>query len=106
MDHDHPGRPWSGSEGMDEPLQNGQMKVYPNPADHFMDIRFFILGNDHATLSLLNAQGKQIAILYDGETLSGDNIIRRSTGNLPPGIYYCRLQTRQTTEVVKVMVVR
>ncbi len=100
------GGPGRAPEGWSDLIQTKRLNIYPNPAGPSMDIRFTVQGVDHATISLHNAQGKQIAVLYDGEARPGENAIRYETRHLSPGVYYCRLQTRQTTEMMKVLVIR
>lgn len=100
------GGPGRAPEGLDEPWLYNRIKIYPNPVDHYIDIRFLAQVSEHATLSLFDVLGKQIAVLFDAMAPPGENALRYTTKDLQPGIYYCRFQYGQTTEVIKVMVVR
>lgn len=100
------GGPGKAPEGWNDLAQNSCLRVYPNPVNDLMEIRFDVPVNDHTTLTLYNAQGKQIAVIYEGISLPGGNICRYDAQYLPPGIYYCMIKNSQTNQVVKVLVMR
>jgi hypothetical protein len=69
---------------------------YPNPFTHATTIGYSLPGNGRVTLRIVNAMGKVVATLVDGNKSAGKHIVywNGSTGQdglLSPGIYLCEL---------------
>jgi uncharacterized protein (DUF362 family) len=77
---------------------------YPNPFKQFTSIRFFIQHAGEVFLSVHDASGKLLRVIYEGHKEKGEHIIGWSAGNLPAGIYYCRLVFEGKTAIREMMV--
>jgi len=78
--------------GITDPVHEFDAKVYPNPAT---DAAFITLEgistSDVQSVNLLNAAGQQVQVT---STLNG-NLIQIERNNLPAGLYFIELQSRQ-----------
>lgn len=85
-----------------------KLLVYPNPFKNAISIRFQIPSTKSQTsLKIYDAMGRLIR-QWDYETMrQGDKIIWSgdddSGRKLPPGVYFCRLETGETTVTQKVI---
>ena len=88
--------------GVEEPAvgsQQSAVSVYPNPTGGIVDFQISNFDGqcriDNAELTILkvyNAQGQEVATILD-RNCSGGQVVRWDASELPPGIYYYRLQT-------------
>lgn len=70
-------------------------RLYPNPAQDrvFLDIQ--VLQSTSAQIDLYAADGRKLGQLFQGELLSGRQILDLQLPNLPAGVYQYRLATDQ-----------
>ncbi|MBN1339182.1 MAG: T9SS type A sorting domain-containing protein [Bacteroidales bacterium] len=81
--------------GTDKPIVSKEMtlRIYPNPAGTATTIEFYHDGNTDATISVLDMEGKTVAVLPVSGIQKGLARISLNTGELPAGVYFCRLQS-------------
>ncbi|MBK9591874.1 MAG: T9SS type A sorting domain-containing protein [Crocinitomicaceae bacterium] len=65
--------------------------LYPNPAQNSITISLESVPQNHCEISLYDALGNLVAIVYSGSTEGGLNSFDYSTGDLPAGIYFIRI---------------
>lgn len=83
------------------------VSVYPNPFTDQLNISFFLPEASGSNVILSDAFGRVIRELEDKSLLqSGKYNLVMDSGNLNPGIYYCRIQTDSYTVVRKVILTR
>ncbi|MBE9491720.1 MAG: Omp28-related outer membrane protein, partial [Bacteroidetes bacterium] len=71
--------------GIDE-LASDQIRIYPNPANNYVNIEFVLKEESSYQLNLLNQIGQIVYQLKEARP-SGKQIIRVNTSNLPEGYY-------------------
>lgn len=78
--------------------------VYPNPAKDFFQIEIEVAAAELYSISLLDLQGKQVAVLLADKLWPGKATFRFSTYMLPPGLYFIQVKSKhfQTVEKLKV----
>ena len=79
------------------------LSVYPNPVVDAMEIRLEIAEQADYSISLINALGEMVAVVYNGELLQGSNQLSYSTAELSPGIYFLRVESNGTVETRKII---
>jgi hypothetical protein len=84
----------------------GMLAVCPNPFKPATEISYMLSAPAHVTLDVFNAQGQRVARLADGMQRAGRFSRLFVTGNLPGGIYLCRLISGQTEISRKMVLVR
>ncbi|HEY0029638.1 MAG TPA: T9SS type A sorting domain-containing protein [Bacteroidia bacterium] len=79
----------------------------PNPFTQITDIRFILKKDGNVSLSVYDAFGKKVAMLYENERFkdgSYDYIFNASAAGLKPGIYYYSLQCDEYRSTKKMIV--
>lgn len=79
---------------------------FPNPFSINTTIKFSIPTQTHVRLSVYNVLGREIAILADARKNPGKFAIDFSGTDLPPGIYFFRLETAQQRITRKMILIR
>jgi len=77
-------------------INNTELKitsVFPNPVSQNAEIRFYSNG-EKITLKLINAEGKEMQILYKRQTPAGTQSVQFSRGGLPSGQYFLVIQSK------------
>ncbi len=84
------------------------LTAYPNPTDGLTTVAFTALKNEHIQLKVIAADGREVALLFDGSTQAGSpNEISFNMNHLPSGTYYAVLQSASgETSQIRLMVVR
>ncbi len=85
-----------------------QVKIYPNPAQEYLQIHHYMPASANVQVQLLNAQGQLVKRLFQTDLKAGHN--QRTTSlssSLKPGIYFLQFQyDNQHTELQKVMITK
>lgn len=90
--------------GIEEYETENKVKVFPNPANESVTLTYQLNGMVCGVMTLFNHVGQEI-IKYELE--SADNMLKFSTRQLVPGVYYVRIQ--QQTEIIdnlKLVIIR
>jgi hypothetical protein len=84
-----------------------KINIYPNPFNDQFTIEVNTDKPGIIRVSLFDTYGKIVCRRQEYESLSaGQQSLRMDTGNLNPGLYYCRIQTENFTEIKKVILTR
>jgi hypothetical protein len=101
---------WTGgAAGVDPPPSTPaiSLSAAPNPIRSPGLVRFWLARTEPVTLDVLDASGRRMARLADGEIRSpGLNEIPYDPGPLHNGLYFLRLRTTSREEIGKVAIVR
>lgn len=80
---------------------------FPNPFNPATEIRFSVGSTDHASLTVSNLLGQQVATLFDGQAEAGQSYsVHFDASQLASGIYFYRLQTKTAVATRKFSLVR
>ena len=70
---------------------------FPNPFNPSTELRYQLSGEGHATLTIHNVLGQEVARLADADQPAGYYAIRWDAANRPSGVYYARLTVSSQT---------
>lgn len=79
---------------------------FPNPFNPETVINFSIPYASFAELSLFNAAGKLVKILFQKEFSEGDYYFTFNSESLPSGVYFYRLKTNKLSETKKLVILK
>jgi hypothetical protein len=77
--------------------------AYPNPASDVVNVSLNMVNNGKASIALVNAIGQQVFV-ENRELVSGSNLIRLNTSELPSGIYLVVVTTASGNVTSKIVV--
>lgn len=77
--------------------------VHPNPVSENAEIRFYSKGGKIA-LKLYNSEGKELKILFNGQTTTGNHSVRFSGKGLSPGQYFLVIQNKSNRNTFPVSI--
>jgi hypothetical protein len=89
--------------GIDENNANIRLSVYPNPFNNLLSIDYFLTEACIISLTIINPLGQETAVLQNDPQISGDHHFRWDSGNLPAGIYNCRITTGRSVVSMKIV---
>lgn len=78
----------------------------PNPLRGAGTIGFTLPAPSRVRLSVLDVQGREVAVLEDGERAAGAHVARLPGGALPPGLYFVRLRAGSAELLRRIVVLR
>jgi len=78
----------------------------PNPFHHTSTIRFFIPQPEYVILKVFDAFGREIATLADEQKQAGEHSVIFDAKNLPGGLYFVQMRTRNNATGRSMMVVK
>lgn len=86
-------------------VANGELKAFPNPSQHIMQLQFLLLESRHIDVKLIDVQGNEVAYIYSGYKSQGEVKLYFDFGkmNIPPGIYLLQLQSGNASVNQKVI---
>jgi len=80
---------------------------YPNPANYYTAIEFYIPNNKQVTIRLFDIYGKSVATLAESQYyLRGKHKVTFNTSNLKNGLYFCRLEVNGVIRTKKMILSR
>ncbi len=84
-----------------EPGKGLNWSVFPNPAGGQATVHFFLEKQQDMTLKILDLQGRLVQQILEENFPAGEHFRTFNPGNLPPGMYFLRLQcpTESTTKI-------
>ncbi len=88
------------------PLSFNLEQNYPNPFNPSTNIKYSVAESGHITLSVYNTVGEEVAILVDGFKESGFFEVAFDATNLPSGVYLYRLQSENSVQLKKMMLLK
>ncbi|MEI7660612.1 MAG: C25 family cysteine peptidase [Bacteroidota bacterium] len=78
--------------------------VSPNPATDKVTLSYVLKNPSEVTLSVLNAMGQQISSRTLTDKTAGNHSVSFSVNGYNPGIYYCRIETKDNSATRKLIV--
>lgn len=81
------------------------MGVYPNPISHESFIQFELAKQEYIDLSIFNQQGQKIETLLNGVQQKGVHKVLLINHQLPVGVYFCHLSTKNASAIRKIVVI-
>lgn len=97
----------STSTGVESETSNPALTIlnqnYPNPFNSTTSIQFSLPANQNINLSIFNIRGHIINTIYQGYMAAGQHTIEYSAGPLPAGMYFYKIETENSTEVKKMI---
>lgn len=99
----------SGQTGSSEHLQ--LFPNYPNPFNPLTNIIYFLLADAHAKLTIYNLRGAKVRELADGFQTAGWKRVTwdgkdSESMKVASGIYFCRLQTAEGSEIIRMVLLK
>ena len=88
------------------PEQIGLTGNYPNPFNPSTTIQFAVNGSQEVSLSVYNALGQQVRVLYEGRVDAGKYDAVFDADGLPSGIYIAQLRTESGTFTQKMVLTK
>jgi beta-glucanase (GH16 family) len=79
---------------------------YPNPFNSSTTVAFNLPSKSSVSLTVLNANGQQVATIESKELPAGDYTRDWNASGFPAGIYYYRLQAGQFIETKKLILIK
>lgn len=96
--------------GIDEPdAANGNISVlqnYPNPFNTTTTIKYKVTEPGFISIKIINEIGSEVAILVNDKKIVGDYSIDWNAAAFENGIYVCKLQNGNYTEVRKMLLIK
>lgn len=89
-----------------QPKEYRLYQNYPNPFNPSTIIRYSVPKEGRVSLKIYDALGKEVAALVNENRSAGTYSITFNAGNLPSGIYFCRIEAGGYMEVKKLMLVK
>lgn len=71
------------------------ISVFPNPVSQDAEINYYSTG-EKISIKLFNAAGKEIVVLFNGQTNRGNQSVRFSKNGLPTGQYFLVIQSNSS----------
>ena len=75
--------------------------IYPNPVTDVMQINLVVHTAADYTVTVVNVLGETVAMVYNGELMTGSNQLGFSAATLPQGIYFVRIEGNSESTVHK-----
>ncbi|NQT33813.1 T9SS type A sorting domain-containing protein [bacterium] len=88
------------------PVEFGLQSIYPSPFNSMTSIRFGIEQPSNTNLRVYDLNGREVAVLYDGNATVGYHQVVWNGDLMPSGIYILKLQSGGRTETAKVTIIR
>jgi hypothetical protein len=88
------------------PLGFNLEQNYPNPFNPSTSIKYSIPESGNVKLSVYNLVGEEVAVLINGFTQSGFYEVSFDASNLPSGVYLYKLQSANSVQTKKMMLLK
>jgi hypothetical protein len=76
----------------DMPQEHALDQNSPNPFGRVTDIRFQLPGASYVSIRVFDLQGREVARPLEGDLAAGYHAVSWEPGELPDGVYVCRLE--------------
>ena len=73
---------------------NNQLTILQDYDSSRIIVGYYSSGNEKVTVQLTDINGKQVAILFKGKTVSGNNFFQIDRNSYPKGLYIIQLETQ------------
>jgi hypothetical protein len=78
----------------------------PNPFSSTTTISYEIPVATHVRLAVFDALGREVAVLENGQMTPGKHSVLFDAGTLPPGLYFCRMESAAGTRSIRILLQR
>ncbi|MEO6902644.1 MAG: T9SS type A sorting domain-containing protein [Bacteroidia bacterium] len=85
-------------------LNNFSLQVYPNPAQHFLNINCFITNTAETKIYLTDVMGKTILSISKNKLLQGEQYFSVNTSTIANGIYFLNITSTGKRDVQKIII--
>lgn len=85
------------------PRQFKLFQNHPNPIDTFTHIKYSIHQPNHVSIKIFNVLGEHVDTIVDRFHSKGIFQMKWNTTGFPGGIYFCKLQVRDASETLKLI---
>ena len=79
---------------------------YPNPFNSSTNIRFNVNRRSPVEITILNALGQKVSLLYNGDLSGGEHLVRWDAGDFSSGVYYTKICSRGRSEIRRIMLIK
>lgn len=79
---------------------------YPNPFNSGTTFKFTVPFDTKVKMILYNILGEQVTVIFDEELTSGAYVRNWTPQNIPSGIYFCRLESNNYSNAIKVILLK
>jgi len=79
---------------------------YPNPFNSSTEIRYLMPKEEFISITIFNALGQKIYSLFKGFKKAGTHSIKFEGTNFSSGLYFCRFETKNTSILKKMLLIR
>lgn len=86
-------------------LAESSWSISPNPTNGHITIHLTLPKTARVRCTLHNALGQEVALLADSEVSAGARDISTTVGNLPQGLYICRVAVSGETQTSKSIII-
>ncbi|MBD3386366.1 T9SS type A sorting domain-containing protein [candidate division KSB1 bacterium] len=76
---------------------------FPNPFNPFTTIEFTVKEQCQVSLDVYNVRGRKIATLVDESMSAGQYAVEFDAMNLPSGLYFCKIQMGEYSDIKKMV---
>jgi hypothetical protein len=83
-----------------------ELQAYPNPFNPAVTIGYRISVRGVATVKIYDLLGKEVAVLANREHLAGSYHVRWNAAAVSSGVYFCRLATGGSVNMIKLLLVK
>ncbi len=94
-----------GVEQFNPPAGGSKFKVEcnPNPFSEIVHLEFEIINSSLVNIQVYNTTGEKVAVLKDGFMTEGSHVVSWNAGDMPVGLYFCRVQCGDESRVMKII---
>ncbi len=89
--------------GIDEVIAESGFSIYPNPFTGQLSIEFNLPQTSLVSIQIFNAMGAKVAELQHGKLPAGQQQFTWHAGDLPKGLYFCRVQAGNELATRKIL---
>jgi Leucine-rich repeat (LRR) protein len=79
---------------------------YPNPFNPTTTIRFSVKTRGNVSLQVIDITGRLVETLVNSKLVGGEHEIKWNAGEYPSGVYYIKLESGNTSEIKKVLLLK
>lgn len=84
--------------------ENNSLKIYPNPAVDKTTFQFSVAKDQHVSIRIYDAKGKEVKVVADQTMAKGDHTIQLNTTNMQKGMYFVKMISANGTTNLKLIV--
>lgn len=92
--------------GMEIVKENSHHQIYPNPFTTETTIQYQLQKSGRVMIKIFNTSGQEIETLVNASQPKGDYKITWHPKDLPNGMYFCKIQSSESSETKKMMLQR